>query len=99
MARRSGGLRFQPSGGARKVSVPTGKKQTLGIERLADDGRGIAFFEGRTWFVTGALVGETVQARVMGARGQIVEARLEHILTASPQRRQEPCPWARQWGG
>lgn len=99
MARRSGGLRFQPSGGARKVSVPTGKKQTLGIERLADDGRGIAFFEGRTWFVTGALVGETVQARVMGARGQIVEARLEHILTASPQRRQEPCPWARQCGG
>ncbi|WP_462379008.1 23S rRNA (uracil(1939)-C(5))-methyltransferase RlmD [Pseudomonas sp. Marseille-QA0892] len=99
MARRSGGLRFQPSGGARKVSVPTGKKQTLGIERLADDGRGIAFSEGRTWFVTGALPGESVQARVLGARGQVVEARLERVLESSPQRREEPCPWARQCGG
>lgn len=99
MARRSGGLRFQPSGGARKVSVPTGKKQALGIERLADDGRGIAFFEGHTWFVTGALPGESVQARVLGTRGQVVEARLERVLESSPQRREEPCPWARQCGG
>ena len=54
MAKRSGGLRFQPSGGEKKPQIPTGKKQRLGIERLANDGRGIGFLEGRTWFVEGA---------------------------------------------
>ena len=45
MAKRSGALRFQP-GGERKPQVPVGKKQRLSIERLAHDGRGIAFVEG-----------------------------------------------------
>ena len=58
MARRSSNLRFQPSGGSRAAQVPVGKKQKLAIERLAGDGRGIAFEGGRTWFVSGALAGE-----------------------------------------
>lgn len=98
MAKRSG-LRFQPSGGARSVQVPTGKKQQLSIERLAHDGRGIAFLEGRTWFVAGALPGERVEARVLGARSQVVEARVERVLEAVPLRRVEPCKHARQCGG
>ncbi|NKQ10991.1 23S rRNA (uracil(1939)-C(5))-methyltransferase RlmD [Pseudomonas sp. SST3] len=99
MAKRSGGLRFQPSGGEKKPQIPTGKKQRLSIERLANDGRGIAFVDGRTWFVDGALPGEEVEARVMGARSQIVEARSERVLAASAQRRMEPCPHARVCGG
>ncbi|WP_282342069.1 23S rRNA (uracil(1939)-C(5))-methyltransferase RlmD [Pseudomonas sp. PS02288] len=98
MAKRSG-LRFQPSGGARSVQVPTGKKQQLSIERLAHDGRGIAFLEGRTWFVAGALPGERIEARVLGARSQVVEARVERVLEAVPLRRVEPCKHARQCGG
>lgn len=99
MARKQGGLRFQPAGGARVQQVPVGKKQVLGIERLANDGRGIAFVEGRTWFVAGALPGEQVEARVLAARSQVVEARSERILSASPQRRAEPCAHARTCGG
>ncbi|TLX54368.1 23S rRNA (uracil(1939)-C(5))-methyltransferase RlmD [Stutzerimonas nosocomialis] len=99
MAKRSGGLRFQPSGGERKAQVPTGKKQRLEIDRLAHDGRGIAFVDGRTWFVEGALPGEQVEARVLNARAQIVEARGERILTPSPRRRTEPCRHARVCGG
>jgi 23S rRNA (uracil1939-C5)-methyltransferase len=99
MAKKSGGLRFQPSGGARAPQVPVGKKQRLSIERLANDGRGIGFVEGRTWFVSGALPGEEVEARVLGARSQVVEARAERILSASPQRRPEPCAHARTCGG
>ncbi|WP_313055744.1 23S rRNA (uracil(1939)-C(5))-methyltransferase RlmD [Pseudomonas lopnurensis] len=99
MAKRSGALRFQPSGGERKPQVPAGKKQRLGIERLAHDGRGIAFLDGRTWFVEGALPGEEVEARVLAARSQIVEARCERVLVGSAQRRDEPCPHARQCGG
>ena len=63
-SKRNGGLRFQPAGGSRAPQVPAGKKQRLAIERLAGDGRGIAFVEGRTWFVSGALAGEEVEARV-----------------------------------
>ncbi|MCY1497366.1 23S rRNA (uracil(1939)-C(5))-methyltransferase RlmD [compost metagenome] len=98
MAKRSG-LRFQPSGGARTGGVPVGKKQRVQIERLANDGRGIAFEGGRTWFVAGALAGEAVEARVLAARSQVVEARSERILSAAPERREEPCRFARRCGG
>ncbi|RIA18907.1 23S rRNA m(5)U-1939 methyltransferase [Ectopseudomonas oleovorans] len=99
MARRSSTLRFQPSGGARAPQVPVGKKQKLSIERLAGDGRGIAFEGGRTWFVSGALAGEQVEARVLGARSQTVEARAERTITASSERREAPCRHADRCGG
>ena len=99
MARTKPGLRFQPTGGTRAPQVPTGKKQRLTIERLSSDGRGIAFLEGRTWFVSGALAGEQVEARVLNAHGKIVEARCERVLTASPLRRPAPCPHFGTCGG
>ncbi len=99
MSRRNTGLRFQPSGGARTAQVPVGKKQRLTIERLANDGRGIAFVEGRTWFVAGALPDEEVEARVLAARSQVVEARAERVLNASPQRLVPPCAHAGHCGG
>ncbi len=99
MAKKNGELRFQPSGGTRAVQIPVGKKQRLSIERLANDGRGISFFEGRTWFVAGALPGEQVEARVLSARSQIVDARAERILLAAPMRRPAPCVHASVCGG
>lgn len=99
MAKKPSGLRFQPSGGTRATPIPVGKKQLLTIERLANDGRGIAFLDGRTWFVSGALPGEQVEARVLGARSQVVEARGERVLRASAERRVEPCAHARTCGG
>lgn len=99
MSKRNGSnLRFQT--GARSApAVPTGKKQRLQIERLANDGRGIGFVDGRTWFVAGALPGEEVEARVLGARAQVVEARTQRVLRASEQRRQPPCAHADSCGG
>lgn len=99
MAKQERGLRFQPSGGSRAPQVPTGKKQRLTIERLANDGRGIAFIEGRTWFVAGALAGEEVEARVLGAHGKVVEARTERVFLASELRRPAPCAHAGRCGG
>jgi 23S rRNA (uracil1939-C5)-methyltransferase len=99
MAKRNTGLRFQPAGGSRATQIPTGKKQRLVIERLANDGRGIAFLEGRTWFVAGALAGEDVEARVLNAHGKVVEARVERIFQASAMRRPAPCPHAGTCGG
>ncbi len=66
-----------------RSSLPVGKKQVLDIERLAHDGRGIAFFGGRTWFVSGALPGEQVQAQVLAARSKVVEAQTVAVQTSS----------------
>jgi 23S rRNA (uracil1939-C5)-methyltransferase len=99
MARKHGGLRFQPSGGQRAPAIPAGKKQRLAIERLAADGRGIAFHDGRTWFVQGALAGEQVDTRVLAAHGKVVEARTERVVVASSQRREPPCPYVDRCGG
>ncbi len=99
MARQERGLRFQPTGGSKAPQVPTGKKQRLTIERLANDGRGIAFFEGRTWFVIGALAGEEVEARVLGAHGKVVEARTERVFVVNNLRRPVPCAHAGRCGG
>ncbi|WP_019410812.1 23S rRNA (uracil(1939)-C(5))-methyltransferase RlmD [Pseudomonas psychrophila] len=99
MAKQERGLRFQPTGGTKTAQVPTGKKQRLNIERLANDGRGIAFVEGRTWFVSGALAGEEVEARVLGAHGKVVEARTERVFKASDIRRVAPCVHAGKCGG
>ncbi|MDY7561470.1 23S rRNA (uracil(1939)-C(5))-methyltransferase RlmD [Pseudomonas sp. CCC3.2] len=99
MAKQERGLRFQPTGGTKAPQVPTGKKQRLTIERLANDGRGIAFFEGRTWFVSGSLAGEEVEARVLNAHGKVVEARTERVFQASAMRRLAPCVHFGRCGG
>jgi len=99
MAKHERGLRFQPAGGTRAPQVPTGKKQKLTIERLANDGRGIAFLEGRTWFVAGGLAGEEVEARVLGTHGKIVEARTERVLQPGSMRRPAACVHFGRCGG
>ena len=99
MAKQERGLRFQPTGGTKVPQVPTGKKQRLTIERLANDGRGIAFIEGRTWFVAGSLAGEEVEARVLNAHGKVVEARTERVFQPSPLRRPAPCVHFGRCGG
>lgn len=96
---RSSGLRFQPAGGRARHTVPVGKKQRVQIERLSHDGRGIAFLEGRTWFVSGALLGEEVQAQVLAARSKVVEAQVREVINSSPARITARCPWAGECGG
>ena len=91
-------LRFQPAGGVRNT-LPAGKKQVLSIERLSHDGRGIAFLDGRTWFVSGALPGEQVQAEVLAARSKVVEAQSLVIQSSSPERITPECQWAGRCGG
>jgi 23S rRNA (uracil1939-C5)-methyltransferase len=93
------GLRFQPAGGTRAAQLPSGKRQRLTIERLSNDGRGIAFFEGRTWFVQGALAGEQVEARVLNTHGKVVEARTERVIDASQLRQIAPCKHFGRCGG
>ena len=54
--------------------------KTLTIERLAHDLRGIAYADGAAWFVEGALPGETVEARELMKRKQMVDAEAVSVV-------------------
>lgn len=97
--KRTAGLRFQSQVQPQSRGPSLGKRQRLDIQRLAGDGRGVAFVEGRTWFVQGALAGEQVAARVLSSRGKVVEARCEQVLTAAPERLRPRCAHAGDCGG
>lgn len=100
MSKQQQGLRFQnnrqPSA---TKSVPTGKKQRLTVERLAHDGRGIAHFQNRTWFITNALPSEEVEVRVLSSQSKLVNANCEKVITPSPLRQIAPCPYFGVCGG
>lgn len=93
------GLRFQPAGGRQESGPVVGQKQLLTVERLASDGRGIAFVDGRSWFVSGALPGEQVRARVLAARSKVVDAIAERIERPAPERVEPFCALAGTCGG
>ena len=63
------------------------------IDRVANGGDGIGRDpSGRTVFVEGALLGETVTATVLEQRKQWSRAIVDEVLVAAPGRRTPPCP-------
>ena len=54
---------------------------------------------GFTLFVKDAVIGDTVQVKVMKAKKNYAYAKLEKVLVPSPFRVQPPCPFHRQCGG
>lgn len=72
---------------------------SLSIERLSHEGRGIGRLDGKTTFVTGALPGEQVHARLVNSHKRYHEAELIDIVQASPDRVEPVCPHYRQCGG
>ena len=78
-----------------------GKNQVLPLtcERLGAELEGICRHEGQAVFVTGALPGEVIAAKVVQARSQYAFARVMDVLRASPDRREPFCPVYAQCGG
>ena len=76
-----------------------GQRIELALDRLSHDGRGIGSWQGRTTFVEGGLPGERVTARVVRARSKLIEARLDALLVASPERQVPRCQHADLCGG
>lgn len=72
---------------------------TLTIEDLSSDGLGVGKCEGMAFFVKDAIIGDTVEVKVMKMKRTYGYARLLRILQESPDRIQPPCPVARQCGG
>ena len=59
---------------------------TVEIDRIVGDGKGIGFVDGRTVFVSRAVPGDFVRARVMRKQGKILHAEILEVLTPSPMR-------------
>jgi 23S rRNA (uracil1939-C5)-methyltransferase len=71
----------------------------LEITDLSHDGRGVARHEGKAVFVHGALPGERVRAVRTARHRQYDEARVEALLTASPDRVEPRCAHFGTCGG
>ncbi|HEY8467284.1 MAG TPA: 23S rRNA (uracil(1939)-C(5))-methyltransferase RlmD [Solirubrobacterales bacterium] len=68
-----------------------GDQLELRIESLAHGGRGIARHDGFVVFVTGAIPGDTVRARIGRAKRDYAEATALEVVEPSPDRRPEEC--------
>ena len=71
----------------------------LKIEDIGTDGAGIGRYEGMTFFVKDAVVGDIVRARITKLKKNYGYARLEEILAASAHRVEPACGLHRRCGG
>ena len=69
------------------------------IEDIGSDGEGIGKVDGFTLFVKDAVIGDTVEAKIMKAKKNYAYARLEKVITPSPFRVEPKCAYHRQCGG
>ncbi len=69
------------------------------IEDIGSDGEGIGKVEGFTLFVKDAVIGDTVEAKIMKTKKNYAYARLEKVITPSPFRVEPKCAYHRQCGG
>lgn len=72
---------------------------TLDIIDVSHEGEGIGKADGFPFFVKDTIPGDRITARVMKIKKTYGYARLEELLTASPDRTEPVCPYYRACGG
>ena len=72
---------------------------TIEITDTGVDGEGIGKIDGYTLFVKDAVIGDTVEAKIMKAKKNYAYARLEKVVMPSPFRVNPKCQYARACGG
>ena len=72
---------------------------SLKITDMGVDGEGIGKYDGMTFFVKDALIGDHIRARATKLKKNYGYARVEEIITSSPYRIEPPCPLHRRCGG
>lgn len=70
----------------------------LKIEDMGIGGEGIGKYEGMTFFVKDAVIGDEILAGVTKLKKGYGYARLVEIIKPSPKRVEAPCKIARQCG-
>ena len=72
---------------------------TVKIEDMGSDGEGIGKIDGYTLFIKDAIIGDTVNCKIMKAKKSYAYARLMEIVKPSPDRTEPLCSIHRQCGG
>ena len=72
---------------------------SLEITDMGVDGEGIGKYDGMTFFVKDALIGDEIRARATKLKKHYGYARVEEIITPSPYRIEPQCPLHRRCGG
>ena len=72
---------------------------TITIEDMGTDGEGIGKYEGYTLFVKDAAFGDVIRAKVLKAKKTYGYAKIEELLTPSPDRVTPRCIAAGKCGG
>ena len=78
------------------------KKNDTAAVKITDigvNGEGIGKVDGYTLFIKDAVIGDTVEAKVMKAKKNYGYARLMKVLSPSPDRVTPRCGFARKCGG
>lgn len=83
------------------VHKPMQKNDTavVKITDIGVNGEGIGKVDGYALFIKDAVIGDTVEAKVMKAKKNYGYARLMKVLKASPDRVTPKCPFSRKCGG
>ena len=71
----------------------------LKIEDMGVDGEGIGKLDGFPFFVKDAVIGDTVDAKIMKMKKNYGYARLMEVVEPSGIRQEPECACARQCGG
>lgn len=69
------------------------------VEDMSADGEGIGKADGFPLFIKDAIIGDTVEARIIKDKKHYAYAKLEKVLSPSPFRVQPICRFHRQCGG
>lgn len=72
---------------------------TVTINDIGSDGEGIGKVDGFTLFVKDAVIGDTVEAKIVKSKKHYAYARLEKVITPSSFRVEPECKFHRQCGG
>lgn len=73
--------------------------QGISIERLASDGSGVGYLDGKATFVPGLLPGETGRVKIIEEKKNYRRGELVDISDPSPERQMPLCPVYQECGG
>ena len=81
------------------MSVKKGQLIEVAITGMAFGGKGLAKIDGFTVFVDQAVAGDVVVARIIKKKKNYAEAKVDQLITPSPQRVKAKCCYSGFCGG
>jgi len=81
------------------VTMRKGDLIDINVDKMAFGGQGVGRVEGFVVFVSGAVAGDRVRARIIRKKRDYAEARIQDVLSPSLDRVEAPCPYFGFCGG